>query len=202
MVNRSVGDLEGLKEEENLFKNNLIEAGGSMNYLNIKENYVMSVDNINNSNINIENEYNDYKTLKHAHTYNTNEYDRYQNYNTNQTLNSEKNSPLNTSLAKLKTNSKQLSPLRSINENDAKFLKSKLETKKLRLRELKKQFENVCEENANLKYKIQELQNYKHTVGDKIEMYEKENKYNDIKYAEREREMINIIRQLEHDVNN
>jgi hypothetical protein len=57
-----------------------------------------------------------------------------------------------------------------------------LETKKLRLREMKSQFENVCEENATLKLKLAEIE--RKSVGGLRD----------------ERELLEIIRHLEEEV--
>jgi len=87
-------------------------------------------------------------------------------------------------------------------KDEVNILRAKLETKKLRLRELKKQFENICEENANLKFKISDLERYKQTVSEKFENFERDGKNHDKRYAEREREFINTIQHLEEEVKN
>jgi uncharacterized protein involved in exopolysaccharide biosynthesis len=80
-------------------------------------------------------------------------------------------------------------------------LKAKLETKKLRLREMKKQFENVLEENANLKFKLAEMEKYKSSLNERIQSYEQENNFKSYDFkVDRERDFINTINQLEHDV--
>lgn len=81
-------------------------------------------------------------------------------------------------------------------EDDTGVLKAKLETKKLRMRELKKQFENVCEENILIKNKLEELENFKQISEEKIQKFENETRQD---HNEREREYIGIIKQLEHD---
>ncbi len=69
--------------------------------------------------------------------------------------------------------------------DEVNILKAKLETKKLRLREMKSQFENVCEENATLKFKLAELER-------KFGGTQRE--------GNKERELVEIIRQLEQEV--
>lgn len=79
-------------------------------------------------------------------------------------------------------------------------LKGKLEEKCLRLREVKKQFENVCEENVHLKSKLKELEKFKQVVGEKLDYFEMENTSNDMKYVNRDREMMITIKDLEEEV--
>ena len=80
--------------------------------------------------------------------------------------------------------------------DEVNVLKAKLETKKLRLREMTKQFDSLCEENASLKYKLNEYEKFKAKMGEKIEYLQHNNQY-----AERERELIANLRKLEEEVN-
>lgn len=86
------------------------------------------------------------------------------------------------------------------NNEEYAVITAKLETKKLRLRELQKQFDNMCEENASLKLKISELERYKRSVSDKVEQFDKEKQKQDMLFMNRETELLETIKNLEHDV--
>lgn len=80
-------------------------------------------------------------------------------------------------------------------------LKAKLETKKLRMREMKKNYECILEENAHLKFKLNEMEKYKSSYSEILHGYEQVNnvKSSDFK-VDRERDFVNTIDRLEHDV--
>lgn len=80
-------------------------------------------------------------------------------------------------------------------------LKAKLETKKLRMREMKKNYESILEENAHLKFKLKEMEKYKSSYSEILNGYEQVNnvKSSDFK-VDRERDFVNTIDRLEHDV--
>lgn len=81
--------------------------------------------------------------------------------------------------------------------DEVNVLKAKLETKKLRLREMSKQFDSLCEENAALKYKLNEFEKFKAKMGEKIDNLQHNS---NIHYVERERELIENIQKLEEEV--
>jgi len=65
---------------------------------------------------------------------------------------------------------------------------------------MKSDLDELLQENTNLKNKIIDLENYKQNVSSKVEAFDVEIKNSQAKHAEREREMINTIRQLEQEV--
>jgi hypothetical protein len=93
--------------------------------------------------------------------------------------------------------SNETNPIHS--SNDILSLQSKLETKKLRLKEVQKQFDQSLEENAHLKLRIQELERYKSSVNDKFNTYDQSNMKNEMQSIEKERELLGMISQLEHE---
>jgi hypothetical protein len=82
--------------------------------------------------------------------------------------------------------------------DEVNILKAKLETKKLRLREMTKQFDSLCEENAHLKYKLNEYEKLKSKMGEKMEHLQHNSNQ---QYVERERELIENLHKLEEEVN-
>jgi hypothetical protein len=65
---------------------------------------------------------------------------------------------------------------------------------------MKSEIEEFHQENTNLKNKIIDLENYKQNVSAKVEAFDTEIKNSQARYAERERDMINTIRQLDQEV--
>ena len=78
---------------------------------------------------------------------------------------------------------------KTLPHDDTRSLKAKLETKKLRLREMRTQFENVCEENASLKFRLAELERGKSSQTSQEK-----------RFFEKEKELVAILQRLEDEV--
>jgi hypothetical protein len=83
---------------------------------------------------------------------------------------------------------------------DPKRLEAKLETKKLRLKELKKQYDKILEENSNMKVRLGELEKFKRSVSERIENFDKERQDNENFYYLREKEILENLRNMEEEV--
>lgn len=81
------------------------------------------------------------------------------------------------------------------------FIRAKLESKKNQLKDLKKQYDEVCLINSEIYQQLNEMENYKIFADEKIKSLENNLEYNENKFMERETEMMNSIKNLEDSKN-